>query len=72
MKSSRSLVLSVLGGLTLSGHAQTHTAFVVPEGQQGNQAFGGALGMEFNVVSAVTVSKLGCFDDLSDGLQLPI
>ena len=50
----------------------THIAYVVPAGTAGNQAFNGSLGMDFNVNNRVTVTKLGCFDDNSDGIQTPI
>ncbi|MDE0569503.1 MAG: hypothetical protein OSB44_02405 [Verrucomicrobiales bacterium] len=42
------------------------------EGTVGNQNFAGALGMDFEVNSAITVSELGAFDSGSDGLFLPI
>ena len=60
--------------LTLSHAAaqSTHVAYVVPSGLAGAQAFNGALGMEFDVDNKVVVTKLGCFDDNSDGLFLPI
>src|SRR5690348_18267497 len=47
-------------------------AYVVPAGTTGNQNYGGALGMDFNVNSPIVVSQLGVFDDGSDGLQLPL
>ena len=47
-------------------------AYVVPPGTFGNQAFGGALGMDFNVQHAIRVTRLGVFDDGSDGLNLPL
>ncbi len=47
-------------------------AYVIPEGTIGNQAFGGALGMDFDVQGAIVVTRLGVFDDGSDGLNLPI
>lgn len=50
----------------------THVAYVIPAGLEGNQAFNGALGMEFDVDNGIVVTRLGCFDDLSDGLTLPI
>lgn len=75
IKLSKSLLTAGFGSLALSvtpGQAQVHTAFIVPAGQAGNQRYGGSLGHEFNVVSNITVTKLGCFDDLSNGLSLPI
>ncbi|MBL9125991.1 MAG: hypothetical protein JNL97_00020 [Verrucomicrobiales bacterium] len=47
-------------------------AYVVEAGTVGNQAFGGALGMHFNVLRPVRVTRLGVFDDSSDGLFLAI
>ena len=44
--------------------------FVVAAGQVGNQNFGGALGMDFNVgASPITVTSLGAFDDGSNGIN---
>jgi len=73
MKTNSLLLLSAL--LVTAGGAAaqtTHVAYVVPEGQAGIQEFGGALGMEFDVDNRVIVTKLGCFDDTSDGLNLAI
>lgn len=50
----------------------THIAYVIPEGLPGNQEFNGALGMDFDVDNRVLVTRLGCFDDASDGLNLAI
>jgi hypothetical protein len=50
----------------------THVAYVIPAGLAGNQDFNGALGMEFDVDNGVKVTRLGCFDDNSDGLNLAI
>ena len=47
-------------------------AYQVEAGTVGTQNFGGALGMHFDVVRAVRVTRLGVFDDSSDGLFLPI
>jgi len=47
-------------------------AYRVEAGTVGNQAFGGALGMDFNVLRSVRVTRLGVFDDSSDGIFLPI
>lgn len=43
-------------------------AYEVPAGVDGNQAFGGNLGMAFNVDKSVVVTHLGVFDDDSNGL----
>jgi hypothetical protein len=47
-------------------------AYRVHPGTPGAQAFGGALGMDFVANQNVTITELGCFDDNSDGLTLPI
>jgi len=47
-------------------------AYVVPAATAGNQDFGGTLGMEFDVNNPVIITRLGVFDDSSDGLKLPI
>jgi PEP-CTERM motif len=36
----------------------------------GNQSYGQALGMDFNVLSAITVTKLGAFDSGQDGFAV--
>lgn len=47
-------------------------AYVVPAGTTGNQAFGGVLGMDFDVMNPIVVTRLGVFDDGSDGLNRPL
>ncbi len=47
-------------------------AYAIPAGTAGNQAFGGTLGMEFDVNNPVLITRLGVFDDNSDGLMLTI
>ncbi len=47
-------------------------AYLNPSGLAGNQAFGGSLGMDFDVAHALKVTRLGVFDDGSDGLNLAI
>lgn len=47
-------------------------AYGVAPSTPGNQAWPGALGMEFEVVNAITVSQLGVFDAGGDGLQRPL
>src|SRR5438105_2098060 len=56
--------------LAVSGavHAQT-IAFDVASGTIGHQAFGGALGLDFDVVSAIQVTDLGFFDSGSDRIN---
>jgi hypothetical protein len=50
------------------------TAYLVPAGTVGNQAFNGAVGMDFDVNpnQPIEVSELGVFDSGSDGLQTTI
>ncbi len=57
--------------IAVSG-AQALTAYSAAEGTVGNQAFGGSLGMDFDVTSPITVNELGAFDSGGDGLNLEI
>ncbi|MES2706013.1 MAG: fibronectin type III domain-containing protein [Verrucomicrobiota bacterium] len=72
MKLTRFLTVGSLGCLSLTASAQTRIAFTVPAGQAGTQNFGNALANEFDVLNSITLTKLGCFDDLSDGISSPI
>jgi len=45
-------------------------AYSTPAGTPGTQAFGGSLGMDFDVENPVIVKRLGVFDENSDGLKL--
>ena len=47
-------------------------AYVNPEVKEGNQAFDGSLGMDFNVTRPIQITKLGVFDEYSDGLYLTL
>ena len=62
------LILAAAAGVVLADTV----AYVVPAGTTGNQNYGGALGMDFNVNSDIVVTQLGVFDDGSDGLQAPL
>ncbi len=44
------------------------SALTAPGGSSGTQAYGGALGMDFDVSEAVDVTELGCFDDGGNGI----
>ena len=59
-------------GPILSGGSGSHTAYLVEEGTPGNQAYGGSLGMDFEVLEEIRVTDLGVFDDNSDGLNRTI
>jgi len=52
--------------------AERVVAYVVSAGTAGNQAFGGVLGMDFDVANPIVMTQIGVFDDNSDGLKLPI
>ena len=43
-------------------------AYVLPAGLPGDQDFSGSAGMDFEVVKSIVVTRLGVFDDSSDGL----
>ena len=47
-------------------------AYINPAALAGTQAFGGALGMDFDVAKPIRITKLGVFDDNSDGLTLTL
>src|SRR5262249_34079475 len=47
-------------------------AYQVPAGTVGQQAFGGPLGMDFDVQQTIAITRLGVFDSGSDGLSLPL
>lgn len=59
-------------GPVLGDGSGTHTAYLVEAGTGGNQSYGGALGMDFEVIEEIRVTDLGVFDDNSDGLFRPI
>ena len=64
-------MLLVLAAMASAVLADT-IAYNVPAGTPGNQAFTGALGLDFNVNSDIVVTQLGVFDDNTDGLQAPL
>ncbi len=70
----RTVICLLVGVLpvTASRAQEPVTAYVIPAGTAGNQDFGGSLGMDFDVVFDILVTRLGVFDDNSDGLNLPI
>ncbi|MDG2125391.1 MAG: hypothetical protein P8J87_16935 [Verrucomicrobiales bacterium] len=76
MTDRSTLPLAVLAaGLAIATTASAGTlAYEVPAGAFGNQDFGGALGMEFNVRNAagIDVTQIGAFDSGSDGLAVGI
>ncbi|MCB1127951.1 MAG: hypothetical protein KDM81_15760, partial [Verrucomicrobiae bacterium] len=49
-----------------------HLAYLSPYGLAGNQAFGGSLGMDFDVQNPIIIKRLGVFDDNADGMNLTI
>ncbi len=74
-----SLSVNGSGAITLNGNvttytlsATTYTAYTVAANAVGNQAYGGSLGMDFDVISTITISQLGVFDSGSNGLSSPI
>src|SRR5438445_13074210 len=63
------LALLVVGILIpLPAGAVNIVAYDVPV-QAGNQGFTGSLGLDFNVVSSITVIGLGVFDSNGDGIS---
>lgn len=65
------LALAIVGlhPMDRAGAQETFIAYQVPAGTAGNQAFGGVLGMDFDVENPVVLTRLGVFDDGSDGLN---
>jgi hypothetical protein len=51
---------------------QSGIAYVNPAGTAGNQAYGGSVGNDFDVVRPIQITQLGVFDDSSDGLKRTI
>ena len=73
MKIFNVLFFTVLTGLLLFSRLEAQVIiYDAVEGTVGNQNFGGALGMDFEVNSDILVTDLGAFDSGSDGLFLPI
>ena len=66
------LVASLLYAATLRSNAAI--AYGVPANTAGTQAYNGALGNDFDVSNpdGISVTRLGVFDDLSDGLNSTI
>ncbi|MFM8359807.1 MAG: hypothetical protein ACKOET_14780, partial [Verrucomicrobiota bacterium] len=48
---------------------QAGAPYVVPENTAGNQAYGGSVGNDFDVVRPLRITHLGVFDDEGDGLK---
>ncbi len=47
-------------------------AYITPAELDGNQPYGGSVGNDFDVVRPIRITRLGAFDDQSDGFQRPI
>lgn len=62
----RGLVLSALTMVSISASAVDTTALTSSR-LIGNQSFDGVLGMDFDVLTPITVTKLGAFDSGQDG-----
>jgi hypothetical protein len=59
-------ILALAALLPAGARAQT-TAINLPVGTLGDQAYTGALGIDFNVTQAINVTALGAFDSGTDG-----
>jgi hypothetical protein len=51
-----------------AGPKPTTVAYVVPTNTPGNQAYAGAIGMDFDVLTPIEIVELGCFDDGGNGI----
>jgi hypothetical protein len=75
VKSLKAAALLLVLAAAASAVLADTIAYVVPSGVSGNQNYTGALGMDFNVNSAIVVTQLGVFhtcagfDDLHAPLQ---
>ncbi|MBL9039569.1 MAG: hypothetical protein JNG84_13715, partial [Archangium sp.] len=63
-----------VGLLALGASSRADTvAYLVPAGLAGNTTASGTLGLDFDVGPApLVISEVGVFDDLGDGLRLPV
>jgi len=57
--------------VTIRGFRTNYTAYIVPAGTIGSQSLPNpyAIGMDFDVLAPVVITRLGCFDSGSDGLN---
>ncbi len=55
--------------VTISISRSRYIAYMVDRGTIGGQNFGGALGMDFDVLQPMVISALGVFDSNSDGID---
>lgn len=55
--------------VTVSISRSRYIAYVVDRGTIGGQNFGGALGMDFDIIQPTVISALGVFDSNSDGID---
>jgi len=57
--------------VTITAYRTNYTAYIVPAGTIGSQSLPNpyAIGMDFDVLVPVIVTRLGCFDSGSDGLN---
>lgn len=69
-KSGPASAVKTAAGYALA--ANHFIAYFTPPGISGNQAFGGSLGMDFDIQNPIMVTRLGVFDDDSDGLKLTL
>ncbi len=74
MKTLLSLTAGTALLLTSALQSNAAIAYGIPGGTAGTQAYNGALGNEFDVLSpaGISVTRLGVFDDNSDGLNSTI
>jgi hypothetical protein len=55
--------------VTIHAARELPIAYSVNAGVVGNQGYGNGLGMDFNVVNSISVTRLGVFDSGSDGIS---
>ena len=59
-------------GPVLGGGSGFYTAYMIESGTSGNQNYSGSLGMDFDVLEAISVTDLGVFDSGTNGLSRTI
>ena len=66
------LVAAAIAATAVAAPASAVVAYDTPAALNGNQSWGGTLGMDFRVNSAIRVTSLGAFDSLSNGITSDI
>ena len=62
---------AISAAVNITAARPTNTAYIVPAGTVGTQTLPNpySIGMDFEVVSPILITRLGCFDSASDGIN---